>query len=172
MTMKEAIENLQANMNDISVDVAYDNWEYDAYICDAVSEEADKNTSIYYSDIFDFMKEHLDYVERAIDEFGWGGCGSDLYKAGQMGEFMYNEEQIYESESDMHMLCALYSLRDEYEVEAIDEDLLETLESKIYRGYFDRFSDIRDEVFDWMDDFLAECEEDPEKAKLIQKKAA
>ena len=70
------------------------------YICDDITEIADANTSIYYSDIENFMKENTDAVNDAINEFGWDGCGSDIYKTAQMGEFLKNERDIYNDLAD------------------------------------------------------------------------
>lgn len=66
------------------------------YICDVASRIADNNTSIYYSDIINFISENVEDVNDAIKEFGWEGCGSDLYKAGQMAEYLKIEREIYD----------------------------------------------------------------------------
>lgn len=66
------------------------------YICDDITEIADANTSIYYGDITEFIREYPDDVNDAINEFGWDGCGKDIYKAAQMGEFLKNERDIYD----------------------------------------------------------------------------
>lgn len=68
----------------------------DEYICDAVSRIADNNTSIYYSDIINFISENVEDVNDTIKEFGWNGCGEDLYKAGQMAEYLKIEHEIYD----------------------------------------------------------------------------
>jgi len=65
------------------------------YISDLISEYADSNTSIYYSDIEEFGKNNMDRVNQAISEFGWEGCGSDLHKAMQMGEYCENQENAH-----------------------------------------------------------------------------
>lgn len=75
--------------------------EYGGYICDRVTEFSDNNTSIYYFDIKQFIINNLDAVEDAINELGWDGCGGDLYKAGQMGEFLTIEREIYDNLEDV-----------------------------------------------------------------------
>jgi hypothetical protein len=72
-----------------------------SYFCDAIQEVADNHTSIYYSDIKEFICNHFDKVEEAINEFGWDGCGCDLYQAGQTAEFLANEQEIYEDFADI-----------------------------------------------------------------------
>lgn len=70
----------------------------DNYYQDKISECADSNVDIYNYDLKKWAgtPEGQEYTERAIDEFGWDGVGSELIKAYQMGQFMQNEEQLYE----------------------------------------------------------------------------
>ena len=78
------------------------------YICDAITDIADNNTSICYSDIIKYISENVEKVNDAIEEMGWDGCGSDLYKAGQTAEFLDIERQIYD-ELDESMLNYCYN---------------------------------------------------------------
>ena len=66
------------------------------YICDLISGFADSNTSIYYTDIKNFIVNNLDAVTDAINELGWDGCGGDLYKAEQMAEYLTIERAVYD----------------------------------------------------------------------------
>lgn len=86
------------------IDDAYINSEY---ICDIITNFADNNTSIYYSEIKDYICNNIDDVTDAIDEFGWEGCGSDLYKAGQTAEFLAIERTIYNELTDIIKYIAL-----------------------------------------------------------------
>ena len=87
-----ARENLNGYSQDFITGSDADNSQY---ICDAISEFADNNTSIYYSDIEGFMSNNIDKVNDTISEFGWDGCGSDLHRAGQLAEFCSIEQEIY-----------------------------------------------------------------------------
>lgn len=42
------------------------------YICDTFAEFADGHTSIYYSDIINYISSHVEEVNDTIKEFGWG----------------------------------------------------------------------------------------------------
>lgn len=64
------------------------------YLCDAVSEYADSNTSIYYSDIEEYAKNNYDRFNDKISEFGWDGCGQDLHKASQLAEYCEIQENV------------------------------------------------------------------------------
>ena len=66
------------------------------YIQDAISEFADSNTSIYYSDIEEYAKNNYDRINDTISEFGWDGCGEDLNKASQLAEYCEIQEKCYE----------------------------------------------------------------------------
>lgn len=79
----------------------------DDYICDAFQGYADNRTSIYYSDIIKFISENVEAVNDAIAEFGWDGCGSDLYKAGQMAEYLQLEQMLNNDIEDIKKHLAI-----------------------------------------------------------------
>ena len=119
MLVQEIMENLELGNygNEIT------NYGENSYICDAVSEIADSNTSIYYSDIMSFISNDPESVNEAIQEFGWEGCGSDLYKAGQMAEYLTIEREIYNNLDDVIMYYALDYYQDHYSKDITDERL-------------------------------------------------
>ena len=145
-------EDLEREMNDISVDFCANQTADDsAYICDAITEYADNEVHIYYSDIFDFAKEHYDYVEQAIEEFGVATNGKkvDLLRTIQQGEFLYNEEQLYDDLEDIVKLVAVNHLIDN-DIE-LDEEQTEELFDKLEGiDNNDRFDDILDAIKDVM----------------------
>ena len=96
----------------------------ETYICDAITEIADNNTSIYYYDILEFIKNNAEYVNEAVDEFGWPG---DIYKAGQYGEFKYIEEDIYENLKDSIKLLAADYICLDLELQLTD-DIIELID--------------------------------------------
>lgn len=106
----------------------------DGYICDIFSEIADGNTSIYYGDIAKYIANHVDEVNDAISEFGWEGCGSDLYKAGQMAEYTSIERDLEEHIDDIIVYAAL--------VEKFDNDIPE----EAFEAVYDNVSNV-----DWND---------------------
>ena len=88
---------------------ASDRYISSSSIADIFSEIADSNTSIYYSDIAQYIGTHIDEVNDAIEEFGWEGCGSDLYKAGQMAEYSTIQRDLEEHIDDIIVYAALIS---------------------------------------------------------------
>lgn len=103
----------------------YDN----GYICDIISEIADSNTSIYDSDIIEFISNNVEEVNDAIEEYGWDGCGSDLYKAGQIAECRKNENEMYEELEQGLFNVALSYIEYTLEVEKISDEQLDEIET-------------------------------------------
>lgn len=151
------MENLKAlrnnlNLGDYGEDFIMDYSESN-YYSDAISEFADSNTSIYYSDIMKFISEHPYDVDDAIKEFGWDGCGGELYKAGQMAEYRLIQNNIYECYEDI-LLAITYDYLINIGHEEIDDSILEDIESQIDSN-IDRY----DVIVDICNDALEEEEE-------------
>lgn len=104
--------------------------DYDqGYICDIISNIADDNVSIYYSDIIKFISDNVEEVNDAIEEFGWEGCGGDLYKAGQMAECRKSEGEMYNELEEGLLNVALSYIQYTMGVEEISEDQLDEIET-------------------------------------------
>ena len=126
MTMLKVSE-IERNNLDSFIDCLND---YDSgYICEIISEIADSNTSIYYSDIIEFISNNVEEVNDAIEEYGWDGCGSDLYKAGQMAECRKNENEMYEELEQGLFNVALSYIEYTLEVEGISDEQLDEIET-------------------------------------------
>lgn len=97
------------------------------YICDAIAEIADNNTSIYYYQIIKFISENVEAVNDAIEEYGWDGCGSDLYKAGQMAEYNAIQADIWENQADALMLAALNFIKWDMKINIVPADLADDI---------------------------------------------
>lgn len=70
--------------------------DYDiGYICDIISEIADSQVDISYCDLTDWANGHFEEISETVSEFGWDGCGEDLYKAVQLAQFRENENEMY-----------------------------------------------------------------------------
>lgn len=107
MEIKKRIEELKNNMNNVSIDLVIDYSGCTMYICDSITEAADGNVSIYYSDIMKFISENPEAVDDAINKFGWDGCGASLENAGRMAEFLQTENTLY---SDLEYIVELAAL--------------------------------------------------------------
>ena len=125
MTMLKVSE-IKRNNLDSFIDCLNDYGN--GYICDIITEIADSNTSIYYSDIIEFISDNVEEVNDAIEGFGWGGCGGDLYKAGQMAEYRKNENEMYDELEEGLFNVALSYIQYTMEVEEISDDQLDEIE--------------------------------------------
>ena len=118
------IDNLKANLGTGEYGECMNDYrDCSSYVCDAISEIADNHTSIYYSDIKEFISNNVDAVERALDEFGWEGVGGDLMKAGQMGEYLEITDDLYSHLADSLKLVAYDFCKYDCKLDAIPEEL-------------------------------------------------
>lgn len=147
----EVIKDIKAAMSDNAIDFTDEYFGHAGcdYISDLFHEFADNHTSIYYSDIIKYISEHVEDVNRAIEEFGWDGCGSDLYKAGQMAEYEGIYQELEEDRENILKLVTLYALP-----EKVPAEMWEELEAEI-DPYADRWpdpDDITERVNEWIED--------------------
>ena len=162
--INDSTNTARENLNGYSKDFITD---YDAdssqYICDAISEFADSNTSIHYSDIEEFMSNNIDKVNDTISEFGWDGCGSDLHRAGQLAEFCSIEQEIYDELEDVIKYIALDFIdsTDEAndEAEKIWQTLTEEQKGELLKAFIDDLEMIDnnnrlDDITDLYNDFV------------------
>lgn len=96
--------------------IDYDN----GYISDVIQEIADNGVDIYNYALWDWAKDNSEYVEDAIDEFGWDSKNSTLIQLFQMSQYLQIQEELYENLDDI----IIYWIYDKIEYEEI------TLEEK------------------------------------------
>jgi hypothetical protein len=171
--INDSTNTARENLNGYSQDFITDSdAESSQYICDAISDFADRNTSVYYSSIKEFICNNFDKVEEAINEFGWDGCGGDLYKAGQMAEFMSIEQEIYNELEDVikYITLDFIDSTDEAndEAEKIWQTLTEERKNDLLDGFIcdlemidnnSRFDDIADLYNDFVNNIIDTEEE-------------
>jgi hypothetical protein len=126
-----------------------------------ISEFADSNTSIYYTNIKNFIINNLDAVTDAINELGWDGCGGDLYKAGQMAEYLTIERALYNEVTDIVKHLAIEYITNVYsglEV-AENEELTDLL--KEFNNNFNLIdcNDYIDIIADYCNEFVEKVKE-------------
>lgn len=131
-----------------------------SYICDAITEIADSDTSIYYSDILEFIKENpealADCVSEGLYEVGHGQ-EYDLYKHGQAAEFMTIERDIYEHLKGGLMVAAVDFIKYDLKLEEVPEELLELLDEWTDEAdNNDRMDDIPDKIRDYLEELNGE----------------
>lgn len=162
--ISDSTNTTRENLNDYSQDFITDHdADSSQYICDAINEFADNNTSIYYSSIKEYICNNFDAVEEAINEFGWDGCGGDLYKAGQMAEYMSIEREISEELEDVikYITLDFIDSTDEAndEAERIWEDLADEIKNELLDEFISDLENLDndsrlDEISDLYSDFI------------------
>ena len=122
------------------------------YICDAISEIADNRTSIYHSDILDFISRDPSALAEVVEEGLYevrAGAGYNLYEHAQAAEYMRIEQDIYNQLDDAILAYAANYLRTAYHVEEIDAETWEAITDDLddidNNSRFDEITDIIDE---------------------------
>ena len=125
----------------------YDN----GYICDVISEIADSQVDIYYYDLTNWANGHFEEIAETISEFGWDGCGEDLYKAVQLAQFRENENEMYSELSEGLENFALSYLQHNLEIEEIAEENWEEIQGFLSdidnNNKLEEITDFLDEMF-------------------------
>ena len=130
----------------------------DTYICDAIAEIADADTSIYYSDILDFIRENPDSLADVIAEGLYDPTHNyDLYEHAQAAEFMTIERDLHDHLADALMAAAVHFLRYDLDAVAIPEELAELLREWCDDADTDdRMNEIPDRIREYLADFTEE----------------
>ena len=99
----------------------------DGYICDVIGEIADSNVDIYYSDLFEWVKDNYEYCEDAVKEglYSVEDRNFDFIKLIQVGQYEYNTHDLYENLDD----SVKYFIYDNLELEEISEELQEFIDN-------------------------------------------
>ena len=126
---KDILEELKRNL---SFTYGEQITNYDSgYIGDVFTEIADSNVDIYTSDLFDWGKSNLYYIDEATKEFG---NPNDITKQIQQGQYYAYEQEIYEYKDDVLKYFA-YSYLNDNDIKINDEqekdldDYLSSLDS-------------------------------------------
>ena len=101
-------------INDLKSNLAFTHGEeitdYDSgYICDVFSEIANSNVDIYTSDLFDWGKNNLWYIDEATKEFG---DPHDIIRQIQQGQFLAFEQELYDNQEDVLLYYGYNYLKD------------------------------------------------------------
>ena len=134
--------------------LSYDGSEY---VGDAITYIADNNVDIYYSDLAEYLKHNSGYVEQAIQEFGWEGCGSDIWQAIRMGQYLEIEEDLYENLDNILKYYTLKYIQEKHYEEMVTDNFDELFEKED----FDNNNTLSD-LEEWADEFIEDMNEEDE----------
>lgn len=103
--LKKEIEDIIQNLNDTQTDFLHNYGDLSnyCYLSDIITEFADGNVNIYYSDIENYYKEHIKESSDALKEFGYNLSDfEDLEEAthtgSQLAQFLEIEYELYEDD--------------------------------------------------------------------------
>ena len=95
------------------------------YICDIITEIADNNISIYYSDIFEWAKNNIGYIEEALNELGTpqdSNGNADFIRIIQQGQYYANEQDLYKNLKDTILFRIYDYLQHDLDIAEITEE--------------------------------------------------
>ena len=98
------------------------------YIEDCIRKIADNNTSIYYYEIKEFIKNHTDEFIESVEMDGWQG---DIYKQGQLVEYKFIYEDSYNHLEEMIKYYAYSYIVNELGFDEITEDDFDKLNDRL-----------------------------------------
>ena len=126
-------------------------------VSDAIAEIADSHTSIYYSDILNFISENPESLAEVIEQGLYDPTHNyNLYEHGQAAEYMLIERDLYEHIEDSLMLVALEFIQRDLGTDEIPEDLAEKLPEWAEEAAFDSMDYMPDRIREYLDEFNGE----------------
>lgn len=129
------------------------------YICDAIAEIADADTSIYYADILDFVRENPCSLSDVIAEGLYDPSHNyNFYEHAQAAEYMTIERDIYDHFADSLMMAAVDFIRYDLGIVEMPEELAELLHEWCEEADTgDRMDEIPDKIREYLADFTEEA---------------
>ena len=126
--------------------------DYDSgYICDIITEIADNNVDIYYSDLFEWAKNNFSIIEEANEEMG---APNDITKQIQQGQFLAFERELYDNLEDN----LKYFMYDYIEKNLKIEELTEEQNEKLLDWDFSDNNEQLENLIDHINEILEEEE--------------
>ena len=98
------------------------------WICDCIGRIADNNTSIYYCEIMEFIKNHTDEFNESVEMDGWQG---DIYKQGQLVEYKVIYEDLYNNLDNIIKYYVYNYIINELGFDEITEDDFDKLNDRL-----------------------------------------
>lgn len=157
----EIKEDLEKEMNSISLDFVSDyDIENTSYLCDAFTEYADSQISVYYCDQFKYYDDNPTECENALLNLYDGESIANIVKneglynlcchAGVCGQYERNTSELYEDEENIKKLLVVrYLIKND--IFAFNRKELEVLLRDA--GWLDvnELTDLRDLVNDYLE---------------------
>ena len=113
-----------------------------SYICDSISDFADSQVDIYYSDRAKWFAENWQKVDDAIAELG---KSDNIMQDIAGAQYLENSNELYHDLDEIKQVLALQYLVDELGLQELDEELLDDILDEVDNlDNNDRLDDILD----------------------------
>lgn len=155
--VKELLKEIEKENEFLKVGVTSFKGYSDDYICDIVNELADSNVDIYNSDLLEWAKDNYSYIDEATAELGHG---KDFINDIQIGQYYYNNNEIYDNLKEYLKYFAYDYLLNKKGIEVIKDEDIKNIDSEL--DYIDNNNYLSDiEII--IDNFVESLEESEEK---------
>lgn len=133
------MENKKIKIEDLKKDLFIGDFgdcivDYDnGYICDIISKIADNKVDIYYSDLFEWAKANISYIEEALNEFGTPENNGhiDFIRIIQQGQFYAYLQDFYDNLEDIIKFFVFDYIEKQLNFAEITKEQLEDIENEI-----------------------------------------
>lgn len=118
------------------------------YIGDIITELADSNVDIYNSDLSEWAKDNVSYIEEAINMWGIPkdeGGHADYYRMIQQGQYYMYEQDLYNNIEDILKYWAYSYIEDNYNLTELTEEQNDEIEFLNYNN-FEKLEDLKNEL--------------------------
>lgn len=143
----KTIQELREEMNLFLGDLGDRICDYnDGYICNIISEIADNNVDIYNRDLLEWAKDNYGYIEEVVEEFGVDSKNFNFMRLIQQGQWLCNEQELYENLEDNLKNRVLDYIEKDLEIEQISEEQEDELMALDFNDHNQRLEDLLEEV--------------------------
>ena len=120
----------------------------DDRMSDFASEKADNH---YWYNLYSSITDHPDYAERALDAFGWDGCGRTWDGLGEKTEYLLCLDRLRESRNEIIISLILDALEGRG-IREVSKNFAEEIGAHNLRTF--------DDILRWADDYAESSSRD------------
>lgn len=155
--VKELLKEIEKENKFLKVDITSFRGYSDNYICDIVSELADSKVDIYNSDLLEWTKDNYSYIDEAVAELGHG---KDFINDIQIGQYYYNNNEIYDNLKEYLRYFAYDYLLNTKGIEIIKDEDIDNIDNELDCIDNNNYLSDIELIIDNFVEYLEESEED------------
>lgn len=155
---KSELKHMRKNLNDVSVEFA----GYGGYICDAITEAADYNVSIYTDDNVKFAFEHDEAVGEVMSS-GLALGGREYFTANQNHTFRDYAAHVGQCAEYFELSQQIYEELEDAVTHAVLDHLVNVYGDELDRAAWDHVCENHDSSWDDNNEDLDDIRDEAEK---------